>query len=53
MKVKVRKKPVHKAERANEIRLSNETNALFSRRVRNILKRLPKTIVIDDCSDLQ
>lgn len=95
MRVKVRKKPVRKAERANGIRLrvhyngikiagkyytfgesediwkyvgstvnvvknkvfdsngiflgdTNETNALFSRRVRNILKRLPKTIVIDN-----
>lgn len=95
MKVKVRKKPVCKAERANGIRLRvhyngikiagkcysfgkvenlwkyvgstvnvvknkvfdsngvflgdiNASNALFGRKVRCILKRLPETIVIDN-----
>lgn len=52
MIAKARKKPVRKVERANNAKKIGN-NALFGKEVRNILKKLPKTIIIDDCSDLQ
>ena len=47
MMVKVRKKPVRKAERANNAKKIGN-NALFGEKVRGILSQLPKSIVVDN-----
>lgn len=52
MKVKVRKKACS-GKKSTEQAYEKRGNALFSENVRQLLRRAPKTVVIDDCSDLR